>query len=92
MLEFFSRFDISKYGSDGGPLHDPLVIAYLLRPDLFQTRHVNVAIETSSELTRGMTVVDYWGVTGRVKNVNYLRSGDAEGYYALLCERLATLA
>ncbi|MEQ1771449.1 MAG: nucleoside hydrolase [Devosia sp.] len=92
MLEFFSRFDISKYGSDGGPLHDPLVIAYLLRPELFQTRHVNVAIETSSELTRGMTVVDYWGVTGRVKNVNYLRSGDADGYYALLFERLATLA
>ena len=23
MLEFFERFDIEKYGSDGGPLHDP---------------------------------------------------------------------
>ena len=39
-----------------------------------------------------MTVVDYWGVTGRVKNVNYLRSGDADGFYELLFERLATLA
>ena len=92
MLEFFSRFDIEKYGSDGGPLHDPCVIAYLLKPELFKGRHVNVAIETGSELTRGMTVVDYWGVTGRAKNVNYLRSGDDEGYYALLAERLATLA
>jgi len=92
MLEFFERFDEQKYGWEGGPLHDPCVIAYLLKPDLFQGRHVNVAIETQSELTRGMTVVDYWGVTGRAKNATYLRSGDADGFYELLFERLATLA
>ena len=92
MLEFFERFDEQKYGWDGGPLHDPCVIAYLLKPDLFKGRHVNVTIETGSELTRGMTVVDYWGVTGRTRNVNYLRSGDADGFYELLFERLATLA
>ena len=92
MMEFFERFDEGKYGWDGGPLHDPCVIAYLLKPELFKGKHVNVAIETGSELTRGMTVVDYWGVTGRVKNVNYLRSGDADGFYELLFERLATLA
>lgn len=92
MLEFFERFDEAKYGWEGGPLHDPCVIAYLLKPDLFVGKHVNVVIETSSELTRGMTVVDFWGVTGRVKNVNYLRSGDAERFYDLLVERLATLA
>jgi purine nucleosidase len=92
MLEFFERFDEAKYGWDGGPLHDPCVIAYLLKPELFRSKHVNVAIETGSELTRGMTVVDWWGVTGRSKNVNYIRSGDAEGFYELLFERLATLA
>jgi purine nucleosidase len=37
-------------------------------------------------------VVDFWGVTGRAKNVNYLRSGDAERFYDLLVERLKTLA
>jgi purine nucleosidase len=92
MLEFFSRFDITKYGSEGGPLHDPCVVAYLLKPELFQGKHVNVSIETRGEFTRGMTVVDYWGVTGRVKNVKYLRSGDADGFFELLFERLATLA
>ena len=91
MLEFFERFDEQKYGWEGGPLHDPCVIAYLLKPDLFQGRHINVVIETQSELTRGMTVADYWGVTGRVRNVNYLRSGDPNGFYALLTERIARL-
>ncbi len=92
MLEFFERFDEAKYGWDGGPLHDPCVIAWLLKPELFKGKQVNVAIETQSELTRGMTVVDWWGVTDRPRNVNYLRSGDADGFFELLFERLATLA
>lgn len=91
MLSFSERFDLKKYQSDGAPLHDPCVMAYMLSPDLFQGRHINVVIETSSELTVGMTVADYWGVTNRPKNVNFLRSGDAEGFYALLTERLARL-
>lgn len=91
MLSFSERFDLQKYGSNGAPLHDPCVIAYMLKPDLFQGRHINVVIETSSELTVGMTVADYWGVTGRVKNVTYLRSGDAAGFYDLLTERLSRL-
>ena len=91
MLSFSERFDLYKYGSTGAPLHDPCVIAYMLKPDLFHGRHINVVIETSSELTIGMTVADYWGVTGRAKNVTYLRSGDAEGFYELLTERLSRL-
>ena len=92
MLEFFERFDEAKYGWEGGPLHDPCVIAFLLKPELFSGKLVNIAIETQSELTRGMTVVDWWGVTSRPKNATYLRKGDADGFYELLFERLATLA
>jgi len=91
MLSFSERFDLQKYQWPGAPLHDPCVIAYMLKPELFQGRHINVVIETSSELTVGMTVADYWGVTGRVKNVQFLRSGDADGFYDLICERLSRL-
>jgi purine nucleosidase len=91
MLEFSERFDLGKYGWPGAPLHDPCVIAYLLQPELFQGRHVNVAVETGSELTVGMTVVDYWGVTDRAKNCTYLRSADADGFYRLLAARLKRL-
>ncbi|WP_423067362.1 nucleoside hydrolase [Devosia sp. CN2-171] len=91
MLSFSERFDLQKYGSDGAPLHDPCVMAYMLQPDLFQGRLINVMIETASELTVGMTVADYWGVTNRPRNVKFLRSGNADGFYALLTERLARL-
>jgi len=91
MLEFFERFDESKYGTDGGPLHDPCVIAYLLKPELFSGRHINVTVETASELTMGMTVADWWGVTGREKNVTYLRDVDHEAFFAMLVERIGRL-
>jgi purine nucleosidase len=91
MLEFFERFDESKYGTDGGPLHDPCVIAYLLQPELFSGRYINVTVETASELTMGMTVADWWGVTGREKNVTYLRDVDHEGFFGLLIERIGRL-
>jgi purine nucleosidase len=91
MLEFFERFDEQKYGTDGGPLHDPCVIAWLLKPKLFKGREVNVEIETASELTMGMTVVDWWGVTKRPKNATVMRDIDADGYFALLTERIGRL-
>jgi len=91
MLEFFERFDIEKYGSDGGPLHDPTVIAYLLKPELFSGRDCNVEIEVQSPLTTGMTVVDWWQVTGRKHNARVMRDIDADGFFALLTERLGRL-
>ena len=91
MLEFFERFDVAKYESDGGPLHDPCVIAYLLQPGLFEGRYINVEIETHSELTMGMTVADWWGVTGRPANARFMRKVDADAFFVLLCERLARL-
>lgn len=89
--DFFERFDMQKYGSEGAPLHDPCVIAYLIRPELFAGRHINVEIETGSELTMGMTVADWWGVTNRPANALFIGSVDADGFFALLTDRIARL-
>lgn len=91
MTDFFERFDKEKYGSAGAPLHDPCVTAYLIRPELFTGRHINVAIETGSELTMGMTVADWWGVTDRPANALFMGRIDDQGYFDLLTERLARL-
>lgn len=91
MLDFFERFDMEKYGSDGGPLHDPCVIAYLIQPELFSGRQINVEIETQSELTLGMTVADWWGVTTRPPNALFIGDLNAEGFFTLITDRLARL-
>lgn len=89
--DFFERFDTAKYGSEGAPLHDPCVIAYLINPALFHGRHINVEIETKGELTLGMTVADWWRVTGREPNAMFMGGVDREGFYRLLSERLGRL-
>jgi purine nucleosidase len=91
LLAANKRFDENKYGTDGGPLHDPTVVAYLLRPGLFGGRRVAVEI-SCDEMTRGMTIVDWWSVTGKPANAEVLRSIDAEGYFDLTIERLAKAA
>ena len=87
--DFFERFDTAKYGSEGAPLHDPCVIAYLIDPGLFAGRHINVEIETRSALTLGMTVADWWRVTDRPANALFVGSVDRDGFYRLLSDRLA---
>ena len=91
MLDFFERFDVEKYGSEGGPLHDPNVIAYLLRPEFYEGKYVNVEIELGSDLTRGMTVVDWWNVTTRKKNVYYIDKVKDEEFFNFLIERIKLL-
>ncbi len=91
LLSFAASHGPENYDGDGAPLHDPCVIAYLLRPELFGGRRINVEIETGSALTMGMTVADWRGVSGRAANATFLHAVDAPGFYALLGERLARL-
>ena len=69
LLRYFSRFHAERYGWDGSPIHDAVAVAHLALPDLVRTVAYRVDVETTSELTRGRTVVDLHGLTGRPPNV-----------------------
>jgi purine nucleosidase len=53
----FDFYD-QRVGYAGCHLHDPLAIASLIWPELFRYREAFVEVETSGEVTRGMTVAD----------------------------------
>jgi purine nucleosidase len=91
LLTAFERNRRAKFGERAKVLHDPAVVGYLLRPDLYDGREVNVAIETESPLTIGMTVVDWWSVTRRKPNVRFMTTVEAAGFYDLLTKTLARL-
>ncbi|HEX6219855.1 MAG TPA: nucleoside hydrolase, partial [Acidimicrobiia bacterium] len=91
MLDFYDRHDIDKYGLEGGPLHDPTVIAYLLSPGLFAGKEVAVRIETAPGPTQGMTLVDWWGVTDEEPNAMVMNEIDDDAFYDLLVELVGRL-
>ena len=91
LLEFYSRYDVEKMGLPGGPINDPCIIAWLIAPHLFRSKRIHVAVETDSPRCLGMTVGDWWQVTGRRENTTVLHELDSDGFYELLALRLATL-
>ncbi|WP_309571414.1 nucleoside hydrolase [Deinococcus sp.] len=90
LLEFFAEHHRERYGWDGGALHDPLTVAWLLRPELFTVRPMHVQIDLSGGPSHGRTVADVWNVTGHEPNADVMTDVDADSFFALLVERIAT--
>lgn len=80
-----------RLGGAGAPLHDPCAVAWLIRPDLFTTRPCAVAMDLGPGPSRGRTLIDRWDRTRAPHNALLLETLDADGFFALLGERLATL-
>lgn len=70
LLRFFASTNKEVFGINGAPVHDALAVAHIVRPDVITTKRMNVEIETSSDLTRGRTVADVYGISGRQPNAD----------------------
>jgi len=68
LLRFFAQANKDVFGFDGAPLHDALAVAHLVRPEVIDTRRMNVVVEIAGEYTRGRTVADVYGISGRPAN------------------------
>jgi pyrimidine-specific ribonucleoside hydrolase len=88
---FFTRYHRETYGWEGAPIHDAVAVAHVVRPALIETRHRNVQVELESDLCRGRTVVDVWRRTEHAPNAHVGVRLDADGFFELLVERIATL-
>ena len=91
LLEFFAGTYERVYGFGSPPLHDPVAVATVLEPDLLTTRPMRVDVECGSELTRGETVCDFFGVTGKPPNADVGVQLDREGFFRLLYRALHSL-
>jgi purine nucleosidase len=88
ILTYYDRRDVERYGATGAPLHDPCVIAYILRPELFDGRECHVAVETAEGVALGRTVTDWWGKSDKPVNCRVITEIDADGFFNLLTEYL----
>jgi purine nucleosidase len=91
ILNEYVKADMAHYGLPGGPVHDASVIAYLLKPELFTGKQINVAIDSREGITFGQTLADWYDTLKQDKNVFWVENGDAQGFFNLLTARLGRL-
>ena len=91
ILNEYVKGDMEHYGLPGGPVHDASVIAYLLSPELFTGREVNLVVDTREGPTFGQTIPDWYNTLNQPKNAFWVEDGDAQGFFDLLTARLGRL-
>jgi purine nucleosidase/pyrimidine-specific ribonucleoside hydrolase len=89
LMDFYTSTEARRDPSEGPPIHDALAVAAVVRPELLQTQHVNVVVETVGVYTAGRTVCDMRGTTGRPSNADVALGVDRAGFMDLLISRLA---
>lgn len=91
LMRFFADANRARFGIEGAPIHDALTVATVIDPTLVETRPCNVVVETQGRYTRGCTVVDVYGVTGRPVNAHVTFSVDRERFLQLMIDAIHTL-
>ena len=61
LMGHFCRTQKEIFGWAGGPLHDPITVAWLIDPSVLTLKPMNAQIEIRSESSYGRTNCDYFG-------------------------------
>ena len=91
ILDRFPPYRRYSWYPEGYPVHDAVAVSELVHPGLLTTEYLNVVVDCSSELSRGRTVVDRHGRSGRPPNARVAVDVDTGALVRLLIERLRTL-
>jgi purine nucleosidase/pyrimidine-specific ribonucleoside hydrolase len=84
LLEFFGRTYRVAEGMGDPPVHDACAVARLIRPEVVSCVDAHVAVETSGQWTRGMTVTDFRPDLARPANAQVATTLDVEGFWDLM--------
>jgi inosine-uridine nucleoside N-ribohydrolase len=91
LVDFYSRFHRERYPELGGsPMHDPVALAYALRPELLEVREARIEVDCAWGPGRGRTNVDFRGRGGAV-NAKVAVGIDSQAFIRLLVERVTGL-
>jgi purine nucleosidase/pyrimidine-specific ribonucleoside hydrolase len=90
-LTFFADTYRTVYGFEGPPVHDPCALALVIDPSLVRCVDTFVAIETEGRWTRGATVVDLHGRSGREPNARVAMELDTPRFWDLVLGAIAAL-
>lgn len=79
-----TEFSKTENALPGFDLPDPITMAAALDRDICKYEKRHVAVTTGEDLARGITVVDWLGVSGRAPNIHVATSADRAAFVQLL--------
>jgi inosine-uridine nucleoside N-ribohydrolase len=91
LLEFFAGTYKSVFGFDAPPVHDAVAVSAVVEPEILKTRLMRVDVECESELTRGETVCDFYGILDKPPNAEVGVRLDTEAFFEILHRALKSL-
>jgi inosine-uridine nucleoside N-ribohydrolase len=91
LLRFFASAYEEHFHISGAPLHDALAMAYVTHRELLSTKKLRVDVETAGQLTRGQTVTDIHGVTGKRPNATVALDLDVAAFKEVIFRTIETM-
>ncbi len=91
LLKFFANANKKIFGLNGAPIHDALAVAAVIDSTVIETKFLNVQVEVASELTRGATVVDIYGATGKSPNADVALEVDTPKFVRFMLDSIDKL-
>jgi purine nucleosidase/pyrimidine-specific ribonucleoside hydrolase len=88
LLKFFASTYNDVFEMPDPPLHDPVVIAFLIDRSVVKTRRCNVEIELNGKFTRGATVVDIYDRSGFTPNVDVALELDFDKFWSMMLDAI----
>lgn len=88
LMKFFCMTQKMTFGWEGGPLHDPTTIAYLIDPTCIETKEMFTEIDIAGGQSHGRTNCDYFNLTDKVKNTKVAVKLDVEKFWNIVEDSL----
>lgn len=90
MMEFFNKGQKATFGWEGGPLHDPTTIAYLIDPTVVTVDNMNTDVDIRSGQSYGRTNCDIFHMSGKPRDSYVALDIDVDKFWDIVeqCIRL----
>ncbi len=85
-LMLFYQSQHRKLGRDMVPVHDACTVAWLINPDLFETRSATIQIDYHGRYTKGATIIDFSGRTGKEPNTLFAVNSKREEIISMILD------
>lgn len=91
LLKFFAQTYRDVFAMPDPPVHDPVAVALIIDRSVAELVMAPVSIELNGDLTRGATVVDLYGTTAQMANVEVAMKLDVDKFWNIMIAAIDSL-